>query len=46
MFKKALDEVFNVEIRSYSEIVLAVSECCQGNSQEQTDCLYLKHILL
>lgn len=33
MFKKALDEVFNVEIRSYSEIVLAVSECCQGNSQ-------------
>ena len=46
--KNALDEIFENDIRNYSEIILAVTECCQGNSdlyclrvQEKTNCLFL-----
>ena len=30
--KNAVDEIFENDIRSYSDIILAVTEYCQGNS--------------
>ena len=45
--KYTLDEIFDNEIRSYTEMMLAVSECCVGDSQvfcmrvqEKMNCLF------
>ena len=53
--KNAADEIFNNEICSYTEMILAASECCVGDSQvfcmsveEKTNCLFLcqPHLLI
>lgn len=45
--KHTKDEIFNADIRSYSEIILAISECFQSDThvlwlrvEEKTNCLF------
>ena len=46
--KNAIEEIFKTEIQCYSEIILAVSECCKCDPnvyclrvQEKSNCLFL-----
>ena len=53
--KNVIDEIFNNEIRSYTEMMLGISECCVGDSQvyclraeEKTNYLFIcqPHLLM